>query len=53
VGVPRWIDYLPDGAPLAERGFHPRLQFKAAPDGCGGDHGDLLSAAPDRLRQSN
>src|SRR5205823_12402326 len=31
VGIPRWIDYLPDGTPLDERGFQPQIRFEAKP----------------------
>lgn len=51
VSVPRWIDYLPDGTPLDERGFQPQIPFKAEADSFKEDHDDLLSAALDRLRQ--
>jgi hypothetical protein len=51
VGVPRWIDYLPDGTPLDEHGFTPQIPFAAPPDGMGGSRDDLLSAALERLRQ--
>jgi len=52
VGVPRWIDYLPDGTPLDERGFTPQIPFTPAPDGLSGSRDDLLSAALERLRHS-
>jgi len=50
VGVPRWIDYLPDGTPLDEHGFRPQIPFTPAPDGLSGNRDDLLSAALERLR---
>jgi hypothetical protein len=50
VGVPRWIDYLPDGTPLDEHGFRPQIPFTPAPDGMSGNRDDLLSAALERLR---
>ena len=52
VSVPRWIDYLPDGTPLDERGFRPEVQFEPEPGAFEGDRDDLLSAAVDRLRQA-
>lgn len=52
VGVPRWIDYLPDGTPLDERGFKPQIPFTAPADGLSGSRDDLLSAALDRLRHA-
>ncbi len=51
VGVPRWIDYLPDGAPLDERGFQPKVQFKPEPGAFESDRDDLLKAALERLRK--
>jgi hypothetical protein len=51
VSVPKWIDYLPDGTPLDERGFQPQIPFKAAPGAFEGDHDDLLTAALARLRE--
>jgi hypothetical protein len=50
VGVPRWIDYMPDGTPLDEHGFKPQIPFTPAPDGLSGNRDDLLSAALERLR---
>jgi serine/threonine protein kinase len=50
VSVPRWIDYLPDGTLLDERGFQPQVPFKPAPDAFRGKRDDLLSAALERLR---
>jgi len=52
VSVPRWIDYLPDGTPLDERGFQPQVPFKPQPGAFQGERDDLLSAALERLRQS-
>lgn len=49
VSVPRWIDYLPDGTPLDERGFQPQVPFKPEPGGFQGDRDDLLAAALARL----
>lgn len=51
VSVPRWIDYLPDGMPLDERGFQPQISFQAAPGAFEGDRDDLLTAALARLSQ--
>jgi len=51
VSVPRWIDYLPDGTPLDERGFQPQIQFKPEPDAFEAERDDLLSAALERLRK--
>ncbi|HVV71586.1 MAG TPA: hypothetical protein VHI52_08825, partial [Verrucomicrobiae bacterium] len=50
VSVPRWIDYLPDGSPLDERGFQPQVPFKPQPGAFDGERDDLLSAALERLR---
>ncbi len=52
VSVPRWIDYLPDGTPLDERGFRPQVQFKPGPGAFEGARDDLLDAALKRLRQT-
>jgi hypothetical protein len=51
VGVPRWIDYLPDGQPLDEHGFLPQIPFTPAPAGLSGNRDDLLAAALERLRR--
>jgi hypothetical protein len=51
VSVPQWIDYLPDGTPLDERGFQPRIPFQPAPGAFEGDRDDLLEAALARLSQ--
>jgi hypothetical protein len=50
VSVPRWIDYLPDGTLLDERGFAPAVAFKPEPGAFSGERDDLLSAALRRLR---
>ena len=52
VSVPRWIDYLPDGTPLDERGFQPQVPFQPAPGAFDGPRDDLLTAALDRLRKA-
>jgi hypothetical protein len=52
VSVPQWIDYLPDGTPLDERGFQPQIPFQPAPGAFAGDRDDLLAAALARLSQS-
>lgn len=49
VSVPRWIDYLPDGTLLDERGFQPQIPFKPLPGAFEGERDDLLSAALLRL----
>jgi hypothetical protein len=51
VSIPRWIDYLPDGSPLDERGFQPQIPFKPQPGAFEGTRDDLLTAALDRLRK--
>ena len=53
VSVPRWIDYLPDGTPLAEKGFAPKNPFTANLGAFVGERDDLLSAALDRLRSQS
>jgi hypothetical protein len=52
VSVPRWIDYLPDGKPLDERGFQPQIQFEPEAGAFEGDRDDLLTAALERLRKA-
>jgi len=52
VSVPRWIDYMPDGVPLDERGFEPKVPFTAKPGAFQGDRDDLLTAALERLRRA-
>jgi hypothetical protein len=52
VSVPRWIDCLPDGTPLDERGFQPQVRFEPKPGAFEGERDDLLAAALDRLRQA-
>jgi hypothetical protein len=52
VSVPQWIDYLPDGTPLDERGFQPQIPFKPAPGAFGDDRDDLLTAALAHLSQA-
>jgi hypothetical protein len=51
VSVPQWIDYLPDGTPLDERGFQPQIPFQPDADAFEGDRDDLLTAALARLSQ--
>ncbi len=51
VSVPRWIDFLPDGTPLDERGFQPQVRFEPKPGAFEGERDDLLAAALERLRQ--
>jgi C-terminal processing protease CtpA/Prc len=52
VSVPRWIDYLPDGTPLDERGFQPQVRFQPEPGAFEGARDDLLAAALERLRKA-
>jgi beta-lactamase regulating signal transducer with metallopeptidase domain len=52
VSVPQWIDYMPDGRPLDERGFEPQVPFTAKPGAFQGQRDDLLTAALERLRQA-
>lgn len=51
VSLPRWIDCLPDGTPLDERGFQPQIRFEPKPGAFQGARDDLLAAALDRLRE--
>jgi hypothetical protein len=51
VSVPQWIDYLPDGTPLDERGFRPQVPFQPGPGAFEGERDDLLTAALARLSQ--
>jgi len=50
VSVPRWIDYLPDGTPLDEKGFQPEVVFTPKTGAFEGNRDDLLTAALERLR---
>jgi hypothetical protein len=52
VSVPRWIDYLPDGTPLDQRGFQPQIVFDPSPGAFDGLRDDLLTAALARLRSA-
>jgi hypothetical protein len=52
VSVPQWIDYLPDGTPLDERGIEPKIHFTAAPGDFEGNRDQLLTAALDRARKT-
>lgn len=52
VSVPRWIDYLPDGTALDERGFQPQVKFEPTPGAFEGQRDDLLTAALERLRKA-
>jgi hypothetical protein len=52
VSVPRWIDFLPDGTPLDERGFQPQAPFRPTPGVFEGQRDGLLQAALERLRQA-
>jgi len=53
VSVPRWIDYLPDGTALDERGFRPSVVFTPGSAAFQGERDELLSAALERLRRSS
>jgi hypothetical protein len=46
----QWIDCLPDGTPLDERGFQPQIPFHPTPGAFDGARDDLLTAALQRLR---
>jgi len=50
IGIPRWIDYLPDGKPVDEHGFAPQIPFTPSPAGLSGSRDEVLSAALARLR---
>lgn len=50
VSVPRWIDYIADGAPLDERGIQPDVAFEPTPGAFEEMRDDLLAAALERLR---
>jgi len=49
VGIPQWIDYLPDGTVLDERGFQPQVPFEPTAGAFEGRRDDLLAAALARL----
>jgi len=50
--LPQWIDYLPDGTQLDERGFQPQIPFKGSDGAFEGNGDDLLSTALERLRET-
>jgi RNA polymerase sigma-70 factor (ECF subfamily) len=52
VSVPRWIDYLPDGTPLDERGFQPQVKFEPTSGAFESKRDDLLTAALERLSKA-
>jgi C-terminal processing protease CtpA/Prc len=52
VGVPAWIDYLPNGQPLDDRGFEPQIFFAPTPGAFEGKRDDLLAAALKRLHKA-
>jgi len=52
VSLPRWIDCLPDGQPLDERGVEPDVYFETKPEAFAGDRDDLLTAALKQLREA-
>lgn len=51
VSIPQWIDYLPDGKPLDERGIAPKIQFNPAVGDFEGDRDALLTLALERARK--
>src|ERR1043166_1957593 len=51
VSIPRWIDYLPDGTPLDERGVQPQVSFEPKSGAFEGSRDDLLTVALERLRK--
>jgi C-terminal processing protease CtpA/Prc len=50
VTMPQWLDYKPDGKPLDEHGFEPRILFTPTPGAFGEGRDDLLTAALARFR---
>jgi hypothetical protein len=52
VSVPQWIDFLPDGTPLDEKGFRPQMPFQPEAGAFEGQRDDLLTAALARLREA-
>jgi len=51
VSLPQWIDLLPDGGPLDERGVRPDIYFEAEVDSFSGNRDDLLKTAVEGLSQ--
>jgi C-terminal processing protease CtpA/Prc len=51
VSVPRWIDYLPDGTAIDEKGFQPAEKFEATAGAFEDRRDALLAAALGRLRK--
>ncbi|MEN6385781.1 MAG: S41 family peptidase [Phycisphaerales bacterium] len=51
VSLPQWIDFLPDGTPLDEKGIKPDIAFSANPESFKANRDDLLSASVERLKK--
>lgn len=51
VSLPQWIDLLPDGTPLDERGIQPNIPFETRPEHFEGHRDDLLILAVERLKK--
>jgi hypothetical protein len=51
VSLPQWLDLLPDGTPLDERGVAPDVNFPAKAGSFEGTRDDLLTAAVERLNK--
>jgi hypothetical protein len=45
VSLPQWLDYLPDGSVLDERGFQPQIQFETPARAFEDARDDLLTTA--------
>ncbi len=53
VSLPKWIDFLPDGTPLDEKGVQPDKHFPSKPEFFEGNRDDLLKAAIEQVRQNS
>jgi C-terminal processing protease CtpA/Prc len=51
ISLPKWIDFLPDGTPLDEKGVQPDIYFPSKPEFFEGNRDDLLKAALEQAQQ--
>ncbi|MFH1548297.1 MAG: S41 family peptidase [Candidatus Omnitrophota bacterium] len=53
VGIPQWIDLLPDGTPLEEKGIQPDIFIVAPKEDFSGDNDPVLKKGLELLRNNN
>ena len=51
ISLPKWIDFLPDGTPLDEKGVQPDKYFPFEPEFFEGNRDDLLKSALEQVQQ--